>query len=68
MTAPDKGAPPPKPPMHDDPPDDPEDDGVPGDSTILDPDFLYGHSRRSIMTAFASSVCVPPLAPLRRLC
>lgn len=60
MTAPDKDVPPPKPPKHDDPPGDSEDDGVPGDSTMLDPDFLYGRTRRSIMTALAFSVYVPP--------
>ena len=53
MSAPDKDAPPPSPPKHsDDPPGDTEGDG---DQTMLDPDFLYGRTRRSLMTILASS-------------
>ncbi|KAH9925764.1 uncharacterized protein B0H18DRAFT_1008147 [Fomitopsis serialis] len=62
MTAPDDDSPPPTPPKHnpgsDEPPKDSEDDDVPGDKKILDPDFLYGQTRRSIMTIFASSALV----------
>ncbi|KAH9829827.1 uncharacterized protein C8Q71DRAFT_389497 [Rhodofomes roseus] len=60
MTAPDKDSPPPHThkPSPDDPPKDSEDDDVPGDKKMLDPDFLYGQTRRSIMTILASSALV----------
>ncbi|KZT64737.1 hypothetical protein DAEQUDRAFT_732285 [Daedalea quercina L-15889] len=55
MSVPDKDSSPPSRTHPDGPPNDSEDDAVPGDSTMLDPDFLYGHTRRSIMTILASS-------------
>ncbi|TFY52428.1 hypothetical protein EVJ58_g10024 [Rhodofomes roseus] len=60
MSAPDKDSPPPHThkPSPDDPPKDSEDDDVPGDKKMLDPDFLYGQTRRSIMTILASSALV----------
>ncbi|KAH9837954.1 uncharacterized protein C8Q71DRAFT_570099 [Rhodofomes roseus] len=45
-------------PSPDDPPKDSEDDDVPGDKKMLDPDFLYGQTRHSIMTILVSSALV----------